>query len=275
MRRCWLLLGAFGTFGHIGCISWRHPVPFAPGIRASAEPSTPLTVASQTVPPSPPETEAGNPAPTLLAANTSAETRGEVANVDLPADPLTLVAESLERGDNIAAAKHLETYVRQHPDQIMFRLQLAELLVQTNSDARAKVHYEQFVAKSQTAADPIRKYLVHVHTRLMEIGQRTDDPFAELFHRGAGLLILLQDQDKNPARDEDFCEEMLCKALRALNEARERNPGDPRVRVYLAEVYERMGNRRGAATERSAARNGVVPGELTPGEKSRVLLSGL
>jgi hypothetical protein len=235
----------------------------------SSEPSTPPNVAPQAVSPTP-QVEVGNSVPTARV-----ETTGEEVKLDQSDDSLTLVDESLERGDKIAAASHLETYVRQHPDQVMFRLQLAELFLQIKSDARAKVHFEQFVAKAQTATEPVRKYLVHAHTRLMEIGERTDDPFAELFHRGVGLLILVQEQDKSPDRDEGFCEEMLCKALRALNDARERNPGDPRVRVYLAEVYERMGNRRGAATERSAAHNRVVPGELTPGEQSHVLIPGL
>ncbi|HEV3437772.1 MAG TPA: hypothetical protein VG122_10460 [Gemmata sp.] len=274
MRHCWLLLGVFGAFGTIGCASWRQPAPATPDVLVSAEPSTPPNVATQTVSPTP-QTEVGNSVPTVRVETTLVETTGEGANLDQSDDSLTLVDESLERGDKIAAASHLETYVRQHPDQAMFRLQLAELLLQIKSDARAKVHFEQFVAKAQTATEPVRKYLVHAHTRLMEIGERTDDPFAELFHRGVGLLILVQEQDKTPDRDEGFCEEMLCKALRALNEARERNPGDPRVRVYLAGVYERMGNRRGAATERSAARNGVVPGELTPGEQSHVLIRGL
>jgi hypothetical protein len=109
----------------------------------------------------------------------------------------------------------------------------------------------------------------------MEIAQRTKDPFGELFHRGVGLLILVQEQDSNPNRDGGFCEEMLCKSLRALNEAREQKPGDKRVCVYLAEVYDRMGNRRASKIERGAARNGVIPGELTSGEQALVLIHGL
>ena len=73
-----------------------------------------------------------------------------------------------------------------------------------------------------TGAGPegVQKYLVHAHTRLLEIGQRMDDPFAESFHRGVGMLILVKEQDKNPDRDDGFCEEMLCKSLRAFNDAR-------------------------------------------------------
>src|SRR5438045_3695670 len=44
-------------------------------------------------------------------------------------DPLTLAAECLEAGDESAACTHLEAHVRAHPEQIMFRAHLAELLV--------------------------------------------------------------------------------------------------------------------------------------------------
>lgn len=274
MRHGWFIFGVIGTFGIIGCASWRQPEPSTPDVHISAEPSTQPNVATQATLPVTPETEIENPVPTVLVENTPVDKKGAGANLNASADLLTLVAESLERGDKIAAADHLEAYVRQHPDQIMFRLQLAELLLQIHSDARARVHFEQFLAKVQVAPDSVSKYLVHVHTRLMEIGLRMDDPFAELFHRGVGLLVLVQEQDKSPDRDESFCEEMLCKSLRALNEAKEKHPDDPRVRVYLAAIYERMGNRRGTTTERAAARNRVVPGELSPAEQTHVLIPG-
>jgi hypothetical protein len=267
MRSCWLLLGVVGSFGSVGCVSWRHPDPITPSIEAPAEPAPPPN-ATQTVPTSLPETESHD----LVTENTHTRNKVEGDGVERATDPLTLVAESLERGDKIAAANHLETYVRRHPEQCMFRLQLAELLLQINDDARAKVHFEQFVARAQTGPESVRKYLVHAHTRLMEIAQRENDPLAELFHRGVGLLILVQEQDRSPDREEDLYEEMLCQSLRALNEAKERKPGDLRVRVYLAEVYERMGNHRAAANERTAACNGIVPGELAPGEQALVLI---
>jgi thioredoxin-like negative regulator of GroEL len=190
-------------------------------------------------------------------------------------DSLSLFSKSLKSGDKTAAASHLAVYVHQHPEQAMFRLQLAELLIQTKCDDKARVHFEQFVASAQAGPDAVRKYLVHAHTRLMEIAQRADDPFGEPFHRGVGLLILVQEQDKNPERDEAFCEEMLCKALRALNEARQQKPGDSRVRVYLAEVYDRMGNRRASTNERSRARNGAAPGQLTKWEQALAFIPGL
>jgi thioredoxin-like negative regulator of GroEL len=189
---------------------------------------------------------------------------GSSAPPELQADPLTLAAECLEKGDRAGAAVHLEAYVRLHPEQIMFRAQLAELLVRVGRDEAAKLHFERFAADAGRATGAPKDHLVHVHTRLMEIGQRGGDRFAELFHRGAGLLLLVAEEDGKPDRDADFCEEMLCKALKALAEARELKPGEVRVRVALAEAYDRAGNRRAADAERSATRNGVLPTGIAP-----------
>jgi predicted Zn-dependent protease len=174
------------------------------------------------------------------------------------------VAECLEKGDRASAAGHLEAYVRLHPEQIMFRAQLAELLVRLGRDDAAKFHFEQFAADASRATGAPKDHLVHTHTRLMEIGQRTADRFAELFHRGTGLLLLVAEEDGKPDRDTDFCEEMLCKAIQALTEAKELKPGEPRVRAALAEAYDRTGNRRAADAERAATRTAALPGGLTP-----------
>jgi hypothetical protein len=62
----------------------------------------------------------------------------------------------------------------------------------------------------------------------MEIGLRTDDHFAEVFHRGVGLLLLVKEHERTTDRDEGFSEEMLCKAIKALGEAKEMKPTDPK-----------------------------------------------
>ena len=189
---------------------------------------------------------------------------GEEAEPAPEPDALALAAECLGRGDRANAAVHLETYVCRHPDQLMFRAQLAELLVRVGRDDAARVHLERFIADAQCATGAPRNYLVNAHTRLMEIAQRTDDHFAEVFHRGVGLLLLAKEQDKLADADLEFGEEMLCKSIKALGEAKELKPTDPRVRVYLAEAYDRSGNRRAAESERVAARSGFVPGQLEP-----------
>lgn len=287
MQRTCLLAGMLVTLGNLGCAAWRQPAPPA------AERGNPtMTDADiQAALPPMPAVETHTPVPTAViqaSYSTAAPAQQALPGQDLlPSsprdklgiggrndepvnDPLALFSEALSRGDKLSAANHLEEYVRLHPEQIMFRFQLAELLIQSKSDARAKIHFEQFVAGAQTAPESVRKYLVHAHTRLMEIAQRSDDSFTEMFHRGVGLLILVQEQDRNSTRDDTFCEEMLCKSMKALTNAKDQKPSDPRVHVYLAEVYERMSNRRASGNERSAARNGVIPGELTAAERALV-----
>jgi predicted Zn-dependent protease len=178
----------------------------------------------------------------------------------------------LERDDFLGAATPLAAYVRAHPDQPMFRLQLAELYRRADRPAEARVHFEQFVVDAQSGAAGLRPHLVTAHIRLMELAQQAGDRYGELFHRGVGLLLLVKEQDRTANRDERFCEEMLCKAVRALADAKELRPSDARVRVYLAEAQERTGNHRAAKAERAAARTPLVSGELTATERRQGLL---
>lgn len=191
-------------------------------------------------------------------------------------DTLTLAAECLERGDRASAAAHLENYVCRHPDQLMFRAQLAEMLLRLGHDCTARAHYERFAADAQSATGPVRNQLISAHTRLMEIAQRANDRFGELFHRGVGLLLLAREQERHPPREAApaFAEEMTCKALSALREAKELKPSDARTRAYLAEALERCGNLHGAEAERLGARSALVPGQLTAAERAMCLTGG-
>lgn len=268
MRTSCLVIGAIGSLGVASCASWRQPVPTIADLRPTVDSASSQVVVIQ---PSSPAESPPQPSASIRTAG-YVEKQQDAPIATHITDRLTLVADALDRGDKPAAARHLEAYIQEHPEEVMFRLQLIELLLQTNSDARAKAHLEEFVARAQSGPEAIRKYLVHAHTRLMEIAQREGDTFGEEFNRGVGLWLLVQEQDASPDRDEAFCEEMLCKALRALNAARDRDPGEPRVRVYLMEVYTRMGNRRAAAQERTAAQTPVFAGQLTGNEREKVIL---
>src|SRR5262245_25476720 len=266
MRVRWLVVGALGV---LGCESlhrappnpvsppehFNAPSPASDAVRRSA--TSPRR--GEVGPAGPPESAKENARQTPLSAGERSRPLAAGEGVALAAaatppttfqtDPLTLAAEALERGDGAAAAVHLEAYVRLHPEQLMFRAQLAELLVRVGRDDAARVHFERFVADAQRSTGPPRDHLVHAHTRLLEIALRADDPFAEEFHRGVGLLLLVKEQDNSAERDEAFCEEMLCQSMKALRQAKELKPADTRTRVYLAEVYDRTGNRRAAEAE--------------------------
>jgi hypothetical protein len=195
----------------------------------------------------------------------------ELADPDvLDDDPLTLAAECLQRGEKAAAATHLEAHVGRHPDQPMFRAHLAELLWKLDRPADARAHFAQFVADAQDGAGPVRGHLVHCHTRLMEIARDDGDGAAEAFHRGAGLLRLAEQPGANEVESR---EEVLCQAIRALVEARDLRPGDPRPLAYLALAHDRAGNPRAAAAARAAARNAATTVGLTAAERRRLALT--
>src|SRR6266511_5881404 len=50
------------------------------------------------------------------------------------------------------------------------------------------------------------------------------NPFVEALHRGLGLLVLVEQQDADAERDEAFREQLLCKAAKTLNEAKQLRP---------------------------------------------------
>ena len=186
------------------------------------------------------------------------------------ADPLTQAAQSLSRGDQSTAARHLQTYVDQHPDQLMFRAQLAELLLRLDRLDEAKSQFEQFVLAAQQTKGATNDHMVHCHTRLMEIAQRNGERFDEVFHRGLGLLLLVQRLERESGRADETREEVLCQAIQALNQARQMRPTDPRTHLSLAEDYLDAGNRRSARVAFATARNLAVPGGLTPAEQDQL-----
>ena len=241
MRRLCVMLFVAGL--GVGCEVLRPARP-------TAAPAETLHRVATALPPAP------KPPAEVLRASAQQPAPPTAAQVEAE-DPLLLVAKCLERDDLRGAVTHLETYVRAHPDQPLFRLQLAELHLRCEQPTEAKFHYERFVADAQ-GVPTLEPHLVTGHIRLMEMAQRSRDKFGELYHRGAGLLLLVKAQDAAKDRDALFCEEMLCKALRALSDAKELKPNDPRVRGYLAEVLERAGSPRAAGAERAAARTSVT-----------------
>src|SRR3954462_14259628 len=131
---------------------------------AQNPPNAPLRVAAK-----PPEI----PKQPVEVLRTSA-TQPPTAEPQAPAevDSLTLAAQCIERSDIRGATTHLDTYVRAHPDQPLYRLQLAELYLRTDKPANAKFHYEEF-AKAAQDAPALQGYRVTAHIKLMEMSQRS------------------------------------------------------------------------------------------------------
>lgn len=153
------------------------------------------------------------------------------------ADHLHLAAEHLDRADEAGALPHLKAHLRQHPDSLMVRAYLGELLMKTGDASESKIQFERFAREAGEVAGPAQKHLVHVHTRLMELAGRADDAFEEQLHRGIGLVLLVRHWDEEgELADPAQSERTLVQAAKALKLAGAEKPGDARVWLYLAET---------------------------------------
>jgi tetratricopeptide (TPR) repeat protein len=174
------------------------------------------------------------------AAFQQASTRPPTRPPEPPATPdeLSLAADCLERGDDAAAVVHLERHVAEHPEQIVFQAQLAEVLARLNRLSEAQLHFEAAVAHAQDGPAAARRELVHYHTRLMEIARTRQDDYAEHLHRGIGLyLVGSRVAEKG---ESGGAERLLCKAAAALKEAQADRPDDARAAWYLHRVWARL-----------------------------------
>ncbi len=183
-------------------------------------------------------------------------------------DHLSRAAACVQRGDEPAAVPHLQAHLNARPDAVMIRAYLAELLLRTGKAEDARREFEQFTRQACGMSGDAGKHLVHAHTRLMEIAAE-DDPFAEHLHRGIALLLMVRQWANEPPADGgELVESTLVNAARELRQAERRRPTDPRSNVYLAEVYDRLGQ---PAAARTAARRVKGPdGVLTESEWATV-----
>jgi uncharacterized protein HemY len=188
-----------------------------------------------------------------------------------PEDHLARAADCVERGDNAGALPHLSAHVAAHPEAVMIRAYLAELLLRAGRPGDARPQFERVVADAQRTSGPARGHLVHCHTRLMEIAAAGHDGYAEELHRGVGLLLLVRKWDADPdRRDAAEAERTLAKAARALRSAAAERPHDPRANLYLGDVYERLGQPSAARAAWRSATAGLPDPGLTTAERDRL-----
>ena len=220
------------------------------------------TVAAR--PPAPPPEEHKPPPvpPTAVAA----------AELPAPEDPLGLAADSLEQGDLPAAARHLQRHVAEHPDQVVFRAQLADLLVRLDKLPEAQAHFEAVAAQAQDGPPVVRKELVRYHTRLMEIAQHREDEYAERLHRGIGLYLVAARLAAQGSESGDV-ERLMCKAAAALKEAQEKRPDDARAAWYLYRVWSHLDQPRPAGKALRQALAAAPFSSLTPAESRELALA--
>jgi tetratricopeptide (TPR) repeat protein len=230
----------------------------------------------QSVPPqppaSPPPTPAATPKPPVVLKPVSNLKPEPVPEAVIAPDPLSLAADCLERGEDAAAVGHLENHIRAHPDQVIFRAQLADLLVRMDRLTDAQSHFELAASYAQDGPPAARRELVHYHTRLMELARRREDAFAEHLHQGIGLyLVAMRLASDGDAGD---VERLMCKAAAALKEAQIARPDDARPAWYLYRVWSHLDQPRPADRALRQAVANAPFSQLTPSETRELALAG-
>ena len=184
-------------------------------------------------------------------------------------DSLALAADCLDRGDSAAAIPYLAEHVRKNPDQVMIRSMLAEQYLKLRQYASARIEFERLADEYRLDLAKNRESLIDCHTRLMQIAQEQDDEFAEPFHRGAGLLLVMEGWGREN-RDANLGERTLSQALNNLRDAVEKQPNNPRANLMLGEVLSRLGQH-AAARSAFLKANSAPPESLTAAERRKLL----
>jgi tetratricopeptide (TPR) repeat protein len=162
----------------------------------------------------------------------------------------------------------------EYPDAVMIRAYLADLHFKLGEVVKAKQQYTRYVHDAAGMAGTAGKHLVHGHTRLMHIAAAGEDAFAESFHRGVGLVLLVRQWDAEAAAGtaelDALTESTLVRAAEALKVAREVEPNDPRVLVYLAEIWGRLGQPSAARAALRTAKELLPEATLNSDERARL-----
>jgi len=187
---------------------------------------------------------------------------------------LSLAACHLDRGDDARACLYLMLYVSSHPEHRAVRLQYADLLQRLKRIGEARDELESCIADVQEDAAPADEELVQCHSRLMEIGEKTENAYEEHLHRGIGLLLLSR-QPRLPDDDPDMlCPQgLLCKAAAELALAAREKPDEARPQLYLHQVWSKLAQSHPAGRSLRAATSAAPFSYLTPAEKSQLQLA--
>lgn len=190
----------------------------------------------------------------------------QLAGAAAPAE-LTQAAACIERGDLTAAIAIISRHVEAHPGQFTVRAYLAELHWRHGHWAEATTEFARFIADAQAAhAEPAR--LVHGHTRLMALAEKTGERGAEHLHRGVGLYWLAR-REANRAT----AESLYCKAAGELAVAERECPDDARPKWYLHRVWSALDQPLRARISLDAAGRLAAFSDLTPAERADLSLA--
>jgi hypothetical protein len=182
----------------------------------------------------------------------------------------------LEKGKDAEATTHLERYVAERPDQLIARANLGELLFRQHRFEDCKFHFELFIACAQEQGDAAFRYLIHCHSRLVEVSEEEEDAYEEHLNRGIGLYLLACRRASEPNPDaEPTVDALLCRAAVELREAREEQPDEARPQLYLYQIWSRLGQQAAALQALHGADTCQLFGRLTPLERRELQMACL
>lgn len=177
-------------------------------------------------------------------------------------------AAALALGREQEAAELMARHVGLHPGELIVRAQLAELLYRQNSFMKARFHFEHFLAGAQEQPDVAFRYLIHSHSRLVEIGEKLELPYDEHLHRGVGLYLLANRRASEPNPNGEFSvPSLLARSARELQAARQAAPEQARAHFYLARVWRKLDQPAAAAQSLAEADRLAPTSPLTPREQ--------
>ncbi len=189
---------------------------------------------------------------------------------------LIQAAALLDKGNDSEAAVHLEKYVTLRPEQLLVRAQLGELLFRLHKLTDARLQFELFIALAQEQGERTFSYLVHSHSRMVEIAEERSDGYEEHLHRGIGLYLLACRRATEPDPNGDYSvTSILCRAAGELQEARKEQPDQARPHLYLYQVWSRLGESTAAARSLAAADEHALLSHLTPHERRQLQIAYL
>jgi hypothetical protein len=186
---------------------------------------------------------------------------------------LSLAAAWLDHNDETKACLYLSLYVAAHPDHAAVRFQYVELLERLKRTGEARAELENFIADVQEQSQAADEHLVHCHSHLMQLAERTENEYEEHLHRGIGLYLLSKQCDKLGDDTEESPQALLCKAAAELTLATRFRPDEARPHYYLHRVWSGLMQSQPASRCLRAAEDAAPFSYLTPAEHRQLQLA--
>jgi hypothetical protein len=187
---------------------------------------------------------------------------------------LSLAAAWMDRNNEVKASLYLALYVAAHPEHLAVRFQYIDLLERQKRATEVRLELDTLIAEIQEMDSIPEDQLIHCHSKLMQMGEASENEYEEHLHRGIGLYLLSRQRDMLGKDPEMFCSEgLLCKAAAELTLAARIRADEARPQLYLHAVWSRLRQSQPAGKSLRAAEDAAPFTYLTPAEHRRLQLA--